>query len=86
MAISHGHAVLVSSAKGGSSFTERVECVFDSDPIKVGFNGKLLLTILSLCTSETIGLALAGPIQPMRIYNDDASDENLKMILMTLRV
>ncbi len=66
--------------------TEQLGCQFnDSEPFRIGFNGKYLIEMLSTLQSEEVTFAMSSPIKPGLIYPAETEEpEDLLLLLMPL--
>ncbi len=75
---------------------ETISCNYDGDPMKISFNAKLLLELVSNMPGENIQVGLSLPTKPalfepneVSSEDDDSAaegDDNLKMVIMPLNI
>lgn len=71
------------SAKNGNGEegTAESSCVYDGDPLEVGFNAQYMIEALSAVNTETVQIFMTDGSKPMRM-----NDENNVFVVMPMRV
>jgi DNA polymerase-3 subunit beta len=68
-----------------TSAEEKVTCVYDSEPLSIGFKGTYLIEILNNIPSSEVVLELADPSRAgLMLPVENEEDENLLMLLMPM--
>jgi DNA polymerase-3 subunit beta len=68
-----------------TSADETITCVYDGDPIKIGFKGSYLIDILGNIPATEVILELADPSRPgLVLPAENETDEDLLMLLMPM--
>ncbi|MDR1783073.1 MAG: DNA polymerase III subunit beta [Dysgonamonadaceae bacterium] len=68
-----------------SKASETVACIYESEPINIGFKGTYLIEILNNIPSSEISIELADPSRAGLILpSENESDEDLLMLLMPM--
>jgi DNA polymerase-3 subunit beta len=65
--------------------TEQLSCSFMGEPMTIGFNGKFLVDMLSVISSDNITIELSQPNKPgILIPTEQSSGEQLLMLIMPI--
>jgi DNA polymerase-3 subunit beta len=64
---------------------EKVACVYDGEPLSIGFKGTYLIEILNNIPSSEVVLELADPSRAgLMLPAENEADEDLLMLLMPM--
>lgn len=65
--------------------TEQLSCIYQGEPMTIGFNGKYLIEMMSAMTSESVTIELSNPNKPGIFFpSEQLSGENLLMLIMPI--
>jgi DNA polymerase-3 subunit beta len=81
------NAIVVSTQDIDNSYSaeEKVNCVYDGEPLNIGFRGTYLIEILNNIPSSEVVLELADPARAgLMLPVENEADEDLLMLLMPM--
>jgi DNA polymerase-3 subunit beta len=82
--IGGGKLVLSVNNPESGSATEEIECVYQGEPLEIGFNARYLLDIASQIEGERLAFKLSDPSAPTVL--EDEADSAALYVLMPMRV
>ncbi len=63
---------------------EKINCLYDNDPIKIGFKSSFLIDILQNTDTDEISMSMSDPKRAALMYPTTKKDENIDVLMLVM--